>query len=38
MAELHFKQQVDRGLKELDVGKGVSHDDVERKMNKWLQK
>ena len=38
MAELYFKQQVDSGLKELDEGKGVIHEDVERKMNKWLQK
>lgn len=38
MAELYFKQQVDAGLKELDEGKGVAHEDVERKMNKWLQK
>lgn len=38
MAELYFKQQVDAGLKELDEGKGVPHEDVERKMNKWLQK
>ncbi len=38
MAELHFKLQVDAGLKELDEGKGIAHEDVERQMNKWLQK
>ena len=38
MAELYFKQQVDAGLKELDAGKGVAHEDVERKMSKWLRK
>ena len=37
MAELHFKQQVDAGLKELDEGKGIAHEDVERQMGKWLK-
>lgn len=36
MAELHFKLQVDAGLKELDEGKGIPHEDVERRMGKWL--
>ena len=38
IAELHFKQQVDSGLKELDEGKGLAHDDVERQLSKWLKK
>ena len=33
MAELYFKQQV----KELDEGKGIAHEDVERQMGKWLK-
>ena len=36
MSELHFKLQVDAGLKELDEGKGVEHEEVERRMRKWL--
>jgi predicted transcriptional regulator len=36
MAELYFKMQVDSGLKELDEGKGISHEDVEKRMGKWL--
>lgn len=36
MAELYFKLQVDAGLKELDEGKGISHEEVEKRMSKWL--
>lgn len=38
MAELYFKMQVDTGLKELDEGKGVPHEEVEKRMAKWLTK
>ncbi len=36
MAELYFKQQIDAGLKELDEGKGISHEEVEKRMSRWL--
>ncbi len=36
MAELYFKLQVDAGLKELDEGKGIPHQEVEKRMSKWL--
>ncbi len=36
MAELYFKLQVDAGLRELDEGKGIPHEEVERRMSKWL--
>ncbi len=36
MAEIHFKSQVDAGLKELDGGLGIPHEEVERRMAKWL--
>lgn len=36
IAELYFKLQVDAGLKELDEGKGVPHEEVEKRMFKWL--
>ena len=32
MAELYFKQQVDAGLKELDEGKGIPHEEVEKRL------
>ena len=36
MAELYFKMQVDAGLKELDEGKGISHEEAEKRMEPWL--
>lgn len=36
MAELYFKLQVDAGLKELDEGKGIAHEEVEKRMSKWI--
>ncbi len=38
MAELYFKMQVDAGLKELDEGKGLSHDEVKERLSKWLSR
>ena len=36
MAEIYFKAQVDAGLKELDEGRGIPHQEVEKRMSKWL--
>jgi len=36
MAELYFRLQVDAGLKELDEGKGIPHEEIEKRMSKWL--
>ena len=38
MAELYFKLQVDAGLKELDEGKGIPHDEVKKRLSKWFAK
>jgi len=38
MAKLYFKMQVDAGLRELDEGKGISQEEVENRMAKWLTK
>jgi predicted transcriptional regulator len=38
MAELYFMKQVDAGLKELDDGKGIPHEEVEKRMAKWLKR
>lgn len=35
MAEIYFKAQVDAGLKELDEGKGIPHEEVEKRISKW---
>ena len=36
IAELYFRQKVDAGLRELDLGKGVSHERAKRRLKKWL--
>ncbi|UCE73263.1 MAG: hypothetical protein JSV56_09535 [Methanomassiliicoccales archaeon] len=36
MAELYFRQKVDKGLAELDEEKGISHEEVKERMKKWL--
>jgi hypothetical protein len=36
MAELYFRQKVDEGLRQLDAGEGVEHEDAKRKLGKWL--
>jgi len=38
IAELYFRLQVDAGLKELDEGKWIPHEDVEKRISKWLTK
>ena len=38
MAELYFKMQIDAGLKELDEGKGIPHEEVKQHLSKWLSK
>jgi predicted transcriptional regulator len=34
--ELYFKLQVDQGLAELDRGESIPHEEVERRLAKWL--
>ena len=38
MAELYFRMKVDAGLKELDEGKAVSHEEVKERLSRWLTK
>ncbi len=38
LSEIHFKIQVDAGLKELDEGQAIPHEVVEKRMSKWLSK
>jgi len=37
MYGLFFRERVDRGLKELDMGKTVSHEEVRRSAARWLR-
>jgi predicted transcriptional regulator len=36
MYELYFRQRIDRGLRELEEGKTVSHEEVKRSLVRWL--
>lgn len=38
MEELYFKMQVDKGLEELDRGKGIDHAQAVKRLSKWLKK
>jgi len=35
-SELYFKLQVDLGLRDLDEGKGIPHQQVKERMSKWI--
>ncbi|HMQ81072.1 MAG TPA: hypothetical protein PKE39_16515 [Ignavibacteria bacterium] len=37
IAGIYFKQQVEEGLTELDNGKGISHNEVKKILEKWLK-
>jgi len=37
MYELYFRQRVDRGLREFDEGKMISHEEIKRGLTEWLQ-
>jgi predicted transcriptional regulator len=37
-SELYFKTQVDAGLKELNEGRGIPHEEVKKGLSKWLAK
>ena len=37
MAELYFRQNVNDGLKELDEGKGISHEEAKKRLDRWLK-
>ena len=36
MAELYFRYQVDEGLRQLDEGKGIPHEIIGKRIEKWL--
>jgi len=37
LAELYVGQKVDEGLRQLDAGGGIPHDEVVKRMSKWLE-
>ena len=36
MAELYFRQKVDEGLRQLDAGEGVGHEEAKQRLARWL--
>lgn len=36
MAALYFRQKVDAGLRQLDAGEGLEHDEAKRRLSKRL--
>ena len=37
MQELYVRRSIEEGLKELDEGNGIPHDEVKRRLAKWLE-
>ena len=38
MAELYFRLQVERGLKQLDENQGITHDTAKQQIGEWLKR
>lgn len=36
MASLYFRRKVDAGLRQLDAGQGLPHDEAKQRLSKWL--
>jgi predicted transcriptional regulator len=36
IADLYFRQKVDEGLRQLDAGEGIPHDEATKRLAKWL--
>ena len=37
MQELYVRRSIEEGLRELDEGKGIPHDEVKQRLAKWLE-
>ena len=37
MYELYVLEKIERGLLELDQGKGIPHEEVKKSLSKWLK-
>ncbi|HEX4131289.1 MAG TPA: hypothetical protein VHZ24_14710 [Pirellulales bacterium] len=36
MEELYFRRKVNEGMRQLDAGHGVDHDEAKRQLGQWL--
>jgi len=37
MAEIYFKQKVDKSLVQVEEGKVISHEETKKRMSKWIK-
>lgn len=37
MAEIYFKQKVDRSLKQIKEGKVIDHEEAKERLSKWIR-
>jgi len=37
MAEIYFRQKVDKSLKQIEEGKVISHKDAKKRISKWIK-
>lgn len=37
IAEIYFRKQVEEGIQQLENGEFISHDEVVKRMEKWLK-
>lgn len=37
MAEIYFKQKVDRSLKQIKEGKVIDHEEAKKRLSKWIR-
>lgn len=37
MAALYFRERVDEGLRQLDAGEGIDHEEAKQRLSKWLK-
>ena len=37
IAEIHFKEKLEKGLKQIDEGKTVTHKQARQRLSKWLK-
>lgn len=37
MAEIYFRQKVDKSLRQIDEGKTISHQEARERVSKWIK-
>ncbi|MDI6793951.1 MAG: hypothetical protein QME81_13980 [bacterium] len=37
MAEIYFRQKVDKSLKQIEEGKIISHEEAKKRVSKWIK-